>query len=176
MAFSSRDLFQINATILAGLLILLTIETIHSNPFEEMFLQFVNSDEQLESEEEKITKLLDYYNFSDSNIISDSELHKNLLPKEIRLHEIQIERELLLNKTDDLMKYNNFVFTKTIWKNIYSSLVMLLMIIPFIFSILIEISHVYKTNESNTNASNLAIVFLMFGLVSLAIGIILLKF
>ncbi len=173
MVLKSHDLLTIDATIIAGLMVLLSIQSttqLDNSQFEQM----VKHEQDLKDRQQILSKLLslNLKDFNSNSNIDSSELKTQLTAKAIELKEIQIE----LNKTGDLDEQSLSVFQQIInnQKSIFSlvnKIVTMMMLLPFISSAGMEV-FTMRRRDSSDIASNSGMVLMYVGFASLFIGLV----
>jgi len=176
LVLKSHDLLTIDATIIAGLMILLSIQI--TTPFDK-FLNEQSSlhdkESDLELQKAKLHDLLmmNYSSFSIGHNMSidQSELRNVLTSKAIELKEIELE----LNSTKAKMKSyddnsNTLVQLESLSLN-YNRFITLGMVVPFVLSAIFEtyFSSVRKDGGDDANKKSLVITYV--GFVILMVGL-----
>lgn len=173
MVLKSHDLLTVNATIIAGLMILLSIQI--TNPFDK-FLNEQNSlhdkVSNLQLEKDRLSMLLTS-NFSiNKNMSIDANgLKSTLTAKSVQLKETEIELNQTLEQMKTYDKDQMIVSSLQTSVITYEKIINMFMLLPFILSAIFEAGHAYLRKDFGDDSSKLSTVTMFVGFVSLALGL-----
>lgn len=178
ITLSSTDIIQINATIITGLLILLTFQSVTAVP--TIFSTMEETSKKLDDlyiEDKKLTSLLFFYEDEYQNLLSsyDSSDRLKYIQSKIddlsfRQKEAKLEYNLLNDELTSLQDFSYLLgFIKS--ENIVRSVGML-MIIPFSISAVAETVISIRRKKENTDASKLGTSLMIAGFIVLIFGVL----
>lgn len=174
---TSKTLIQTNATIIAGLLVLTTLQSLSVAPILE---QANNIDQNLDDKQIEIAKRLTTIEKIKSDLITIPDENRREFYQE-KIDELTVELYLLEEETNRIARNADEWFSTTMQRGIIESimgirLVVLLMIMPFAASIITEIypsKHERETQDldNNEKATKIGKFFLCVGCIALIIGL-----
>lgn len=172
MVLKSHDLLTVNATIIAGLMILLSIQIV--NPIDTLLNQqnsLYQKATNLQLTKERLSTLLNSNFSTNKNVsIDPSELKSSLTAKVIELKETEIE----LNQTQEQLKNPDKVQSYVAYHQYYNStiekIVNMMMMLPFIISAAYESYTTYRM-DFGESANKISVIIMFMGFVFLIAGL-----
>ena len=165
----SEIVLQVDATVIIGIIILMTFQSFSSGTYEKQFGEVITLSRELHSEEYALKSFSQNCNEIDKPTCT--EIDKRLL--EIRLiregTEEWVENLGVANEFEDF--HSNLIFFST-GAAIIANVINLAMVFPFAFSAIFESLRIIKKNDRDDDASNIAIKFMILGFVMVIVGFI----
>ena len=181
MSFSSSEVVQINATVIIGLLILLSFQSFGTIvdktvdhfyiEFEELLLEIEKLDNLVTNCENPDEQQFDYWKFVSED--DCSMWGKDLVESQAKMESLWaflVEKDL----ADEDGGYSSLLIL-SIAGMVFVNIINLVMIIPFAISSIIEIRNsIIGANEQN-NASKKSVKIMLIGFVILILGIMMIS-
>ncbi|MEO9307002.1 MAG: hypothetical protein ABI342_01670 [Nitrososphaera sp.] len=180
MTLDGKTMIQVNATIITGLLILLSLQSISSPIYDTVVINSLNRMVDDGIDYNKIHDLYNNYCLNPKNstytFLNSSDIKEMCKKLEIQKLEIDQHGQTLYKSLEaySILKNNSITSNAlfTIWGPYYAKIITILIIIPFVLSTLVEILRRRMSNESNPQEpSEYSLALFVIGLIALLIGI-----
>lgn len=179
MTLDRNTMVQVNATIITGLLILLSLQSISSPIYDTVV---INSLSRMYDDGIDFSQIHDLYNKYCSNPQNSTYSFLNLTDVKEMCKKLEMQKLEVDQHGQSLYKFleaygilkNNYVTSNawfTIWGPYYAKIITITIMIPFVLSTLVEIWIRRETSESSKESSIHSFTLFKVGLIALLIGI-----
>ena len=174
MSLSSNSILQVNVTIISGLIILLTLQSITSPVWQKQIDDYVTDTRNISIEIITVQNLMEKYcNFNDTlPEVSGktSQYNQKCIDWQIQEDELNNRAQAWTNSTRSMQittRVNDFAPSSTAVvavNGIYKiNVVNVIMILPFALSSIIELMYKIKNSGDEKNASRLSVILTIIG-------------
>lgn len=173
MTLERNNLIQVNAIIITGLLILLSLSSLSSPIYETQIVNSLDRMADMGIKFNQINQLYDEYCIKQTkefSFLNSSDVVNQCKIWEVKLIEATKESKILANNLESahILTNNtaNFNAQSAIWAPWFVKILVSFMLVPFIASILFEIAR----KDVKETASKISMISFAFGLFGLLIG------